>query len=114
MVINEELKNKTLPEEHRHKFMAVLSKFVPVFLFLTILFLAVNAYYSREVVPPVVDFGKEEQGYEPPQTTTLQMPGSHPEKVRIPAIGVNAPTVDLNLKADKSLEVPSRYSEVGW
>jgi LPXTG-site transpeptidase (sortase) family protein len=40
--------------------------------------------------------------------------GEHPERLRIPAIGVDAPVIDLGLNDDGTLEVPSDFDETGW
>ncbi|OAA28611.1 sortase family enzyme [Frankia sp. EI5c] len=37
-----------------------------------------------------------------------------PTRVRIPAIGVDAPIIRLGLNADRSLAVPKKWGEVGW
>ena len=37
-----------------------------------------------------------------------------PVRVRIPAVGVDAPVVELGLNADDTLEVPADFDEAGW
>jgi sortase (surface protein transpeptidase) len=37
-----------------------------------------------------------------------------PVRVRIPAIGVDAPVIELGLNADDTLEVPADFDEAGW
>ncbi|MDP2289323.1 MAG: class F sortase [Actinomycetota bacterium] len=41
-------------------------------------------------------------------------PRSAPDRIRIPAIGVNAPLMRLGLKSDRSLQVPPNASTAGW
>jgi LPXTG-site transpeptidase (sortase) family protein len=41
-----------------------------------------------------------------------QMP--RPVRIRIPAIGVSAPLIPLHLNRDKSLQVPTIFSQAGW
>lgn len=40
--------------------------------------------------------------------------GVAPERIVIPALGVDATVIDLGLNADRSVEVPSDYDESGW
>jgi LPXTG-site transpeptidase (sortase) family protein len=40
--------------------------------------------------------------------------GMHPERLRIPAIDVDATVIDLGLNDDGTLEVPSDFDETGW
>ncbi|MEX1179071.1 MAG: class F sortase [Nitriliruptor sp.] len=40
--------------------------------------------------------------------------GLDPERVSIPAIGVDADVIDLGLNPDNTLEVPSDFSQTGW
>lgn len=47
-----------------------------------------------------------------PPTSVLAPPGD-PLRIRIPAIGVNAPLVRLGLNSDRTLEVP-KFQEAGW
>jgi hypothetical protein len=42
------------------------------------------------------------------------LPESIPVRLRIPAIYVDAGFVELGLNADKTIEVPKSYEEVGW
>ena len=50
-------------------------------------------------------------------TTLEQRPapeGVHPERVRIPAIGVDADVDDMGLDDDGSIEVPTEFADTGW
>lgn len=47
-------------------------------------------------------------------TTVDRGEAPEPVRVRIPAIGVDAPVVALGLQADGSIEVPTDFSETGW
>jgi hypothetical protein len=49
-----------------------------------------------------------------PQTTPISYSASQPVSLIIPKIGVDAPSVNLNLKADGTLETPNSPTEVGW
>jgi LPXTG-site transpeptidase (sortase) family protein len=48
-----------------------------------------------------------------PATTTTAAPAPVPNRIRIPAIGVDAPVVPVGLNPDGSMEVPAA-SDVGW
>jgi sortase (surface protein transpeptidase) len=39
---------------------------------------------------------------------------ARPVRIEIPAIGVRAPVIPLGLNSDRSLEVPTDFSEAGW
>jgi hypothetical protein len=43
-----------------------------------------------------------------------EVPLAEPERLEIPAIGVDAPVIDLGLNADGTLEVPTDFDETGW
>lgn len=46
---------------------------------------------------------------------TAESPGSvQPERVIIPAIGVDADVIELGLNPDRTLEVPSDFDTTGW
>jgi LPXTG-site transpeptidase (sortase) family protein len=49
-----------------------------------------------------------------PQTTPTSYSASQPVRLIIPKIGVDAPSINLNLKADGTLETPNSPTEVGW
>jgi sortase (surface protein transpeptidase) len=49
-----------------------------------------------------------------PQSTTISMSASQPVRLVIPKIGVDAPSINLNLKADGTLETPNSPTNVGW
>ena len=50
-----------------------------------------------------------------PAATSAVLPASRPERVRIPAIDVDArEVIDLGLQADGSMEVPPDATTVGW
>ncbi|MBA3430393.1 MAG: class F sortase [Actinobacteria bacterium] len=62
---------------------------------------------------------KERAARRHPGTTDRSHPRSrispvHPERVRIPSIGVSAPVIDLVLNPDGTLEVPESFSVTGW
>jgi sortase (surface protein transpeptidase) len=48
-----------------------------------------------------------------PTTTTTTLPPMQPGRLRIPALGVDAPVVPVGLNPDGSMEVPPA-TEVGW
>jgi sortase (surface protein transpeptidase) len=50
------------------------------------------------------------------QTVPLRLtePGATPMTVRIPRIGVSAEVIDLGLRSDNTLDVPSDFSQTGW
>lgn len=43
-----------------------------------------------------------------------EVQAAEPTRVRIPAIGVDAPILPLGLRADGRLEVPADFDETGW
>jgi sortase (surface protein transpeptidase) len=49
-----------------------------------------------------------------PQATQASLGASQPVRLVIPKIGVNAPSINLNLKADGTLETPNSPTQVGW
>jgi hypothetical protein len=49
-----------------------------------------------------------------PQPTLGTMSASQPVRLVIPKIGIDAPTINLNLKADGTLETPNTPTKVGW
>lgn len=50
--------------------------------------------------------------YETPKGPLLER--SRPTKVTLPGLGVSAPIIDLNLKADRRMEVPDNGTQAGW
>ena len=50
----------------------------------------------------------------PAPTVAPSPEGTPPERVAIPAIGVDAPVVDLGLEPDGALEVPTDWDGTGW
>jgi sortase (surface protein transpeptidase) len=44
----------------------------------------------------------------------VSVPGATPLMVRIPRIGVSAEVIELGLRSDNTLEVPSDFSQTGW
>lgn len=64
---------------------------------------------TRETATPVVGAMAAEALSRPRDVT----PSGDPLRVRIPAIGVDAPLVRLGLNPDQTLEVPG-YDESGW
>jgi hypothetical protein len=53
----------------------------------------------------------------PPGSASAAAPppgGVQPARIRIPAIGVDAPVVDLGLEANRTLEVPADTDATGW
>jgi LPXTG-site transpeptidase (sortase) family protein len=49
-----------------------------------------------------------------PQNTIAAYSASQPTRLIIPKIGVNAPSINLQLKADGTLETPNSATDVGW
>ncbi len=49
-----------------------------------------------------------------PTPGALQLPPSDPVRVRIPALGITAPVVELGLDGDGAMEVPPAADPVGW
>ncbi|GAA4114794.1 hypothetical protein GCM10022415_10920 [Knoellia locipacati] len=50
--------------------------------------------------------------YETPKGPVLER--SRPTRVTLPGLGVSAPIIDLDLKADRRMEVPGNGTDAGW
>jgi Sortase domain len=62
--------------------------------------------------PPVVPIATPTATPRPRKTRLVRAP--RPVRVRIAAIGVNAPLIALGLDANRALEVPERFDVAGW
>jgi len=80
-----------------------------------------------ETVPDVPTFAetvKQRQGSDDTGSTSDSLPAEapaqqlsddvRPERVLIPAIDVDADVIDLGLKPDRTLEVPTDFAQTGW
>lgn len=66
---------------------------------------------NANLTPPTTEASTTETT--PPVATAPVFVGK-PVRVRIPQIGVDADVIDLGLRDDGTLEVPSNFAETGW
>lgn len=84
-----------------------------------------NLAASSEIVSPTPEMSDPGpapvpvETADPPVTSTSLLPAmpmgsSRPARLQVPALGADAPLLDLGLQADGTLEVPPDASSVGW
>lgn len=108
MILDNTALNQTVLPKHRSSQRAVLSALPWVFAF----FFAAGAILSASQLPS--RFPSTEV---PATAISVTAEGKQvlpPVRIRIPALGVDAPVVNLGLNRNRTLQVPKGDSEVGW
>jgi LPXTG-site transpeptidase (sortase) family protein len=92
----------------------IKSRFTLIAAFLLIGGLGGSSYFGYKLAHSQTIPAPKNSARVTPQNTIAAYSASQPTRLIIPKIGVNAPSINLQLKADGTLETPNSATDVGW
>jgi LPXTG-site transpeptidase (sortase) family protein len=92
----------------------IKSRFTLITAFLLIGGLGGSSYFGYKLAHSQTIPAPKNSARVTPQNTIAAYSASQPTRLIIPKIGVNAPSINLQLKADGTLETPNSATDVGW
>ncbi|GAC1413150.1 MAG: hypothetical protein NVSMB66_4320 [Candidatus Doudnabacteria bacterium] len=100
--------DNNLKNKHHHGEM-VMFILLALFLLAVLIILSTSYYKSHKVVKSNFIYNNNQTNF-----SNSVLPASKPSRIVIDSINVNAPVTELGLNHDRTLQVPSIYSDVGW